>query len=152
MLQTAQTFAAPVDFSVFAGTERQRVTPASIRRSAADLVAQNRLSEADVLTHAAMQRYPDSEDILVIRALVSEVRQDWAAAETALQKLLEVQAHKAPPESWLHWVRVLRCLGESGKALTAIRLGLKLHPQHAGLMQELDGLATHELPAEKRAA
>lgn len=152
MLQSTQTFAAPFDYSVFAETPRQRVTPASIRQSAADLVAQNRLSEADLLTHEAMLRQPDSEDILVIRALVCEVRQDWQAAETALQKLLEVQADKAPAGTWLHWVRVLRCLGESGKALSAIRLGLKLHPHHAGLLQELDGLGTASQTMEKRAA
>lgn len=152
MLQAAPTFAAPFDYPVFSEPRPHRLTPARIRQSAADLVAQQRLAEADLLTHEAMQRHPDSEDILVIRALVCEVRQDWHAAEAALQKLLEVQADKAPAASWLHWVRVLRCLGETGKALTAIRLGLTLHPRHDGLMQELDKLGTLEYTAEKRAA
>ena len=108
-----------------------------VRLAAAELFGQGRLAEADLLTHAALLHYPDSEDVLVIRALICEVQQDWAGAAIALERLVKIQGQDAPVQSWCHWVRVLRCNGELDKARTKVLLGLQSHPAHPLLASEL---------------
>jgi hypothetical protein len=64
-------------YSALLTSATQELSPVKIRQSIADLVGKNRLTDADLLSHEALQRFPQSEDILVIRALVTPVRQDW---------------------------------------------------------------------------
>lgn len=140
-----QAFAAPR--AHVTDTEGQRV-----RFAAADLFRQGRLSEADLLTHAALLHYPDSEDVLVIRALICEVQQDWPQAAAALERLVELQGQEAPAQSWCHWVRVLRCNGELAKAREQVLRGLDLHPAHPLLTSELAQLQALNMPTERQAA
>ena len=86
MLQAAPAFLAKTAYSALLTSATQELSPTKIRQSIADLVGKNRLAEADLLSNEALQRFPQSEDILVIRALVTQVRQDWPAASAALEK------------------------------------------------------------------
>ncbi len=153
MLPAAHTFVTP-DFQALAAvsgnqndTEGQR-----IRFAAADLYRQGRLAEADLLTRAALQHYPDSEDVLVIRSLICEVQHDWHNAASALERLVAVQGQNAPVESWCHWVRVLRCDGQLTSGLKAVLQALKLHPAHPALASELAQLEAMGIQAERKAA
>jgi hypothetical protein len=76
MLHAAPAFVAKTAYSALLTSATQELSPTKIRQSIADLVGQNRLNDADVLSHEALQRFPQSEDILVIRALVTQVRQE----------------------------------------------------------------------------
>jgi hypothetical protein len=87
-----------------------------------------------------MQRFPQSEDILVIRALVTQVRQDWPAASAALEKLICLQVHATQAVTWGQWVRVLRCMGDDTRAMTVAAQGLATHPNDAQLQQEFRAL------------
>lgn len=153
MLPVAQTYAAP-DFRALAAvsgkegdTEGQR-----IRFAAADLYRQGRLAEADLLTRAALQHYPDSEDVLVIRALICEVQHDWSNAASALEHLLSLQGQNAPAASWYHWVRVLRCDGQLTSGLKAVLRALQLYPAHPALASELAQLEALGVHDDRKAA
>lgn len=129
------------------------LTPLGIRVNAARLVHQNRLDEADTLTLAGVVRFPYSEETLVVRALVAEVRQEWDLASLALHSLLSLQGAGSPPETWRHWIRVLRCQGEFDLARQATAEALERHPGHEGLMQEAEELGVPtdaEVPAAAR--
>lgn len=108
-----------------------------IRLLAAELFSQGRLAEADLLTFEAMQQNSDSEDVLVIRALICEVRHDWTGAATALERLIHMQGSCAPVETWCHWVRVLRADGLLEKARQEVLKGLQIHTAHPMLASEL---------------
>jgi hypothetical protein len=140
MLQAAPAFLSKTAYSALLTSATQELSPAKIRQSIADLVGQNRLAEADLLSHEAMQRFPQSEDILVIRALVTQVRQDWSASSFALEKLVALQGHAAQAVTWGQWVRVLRCMGDETRAMTVAAQGLATHPKDAQLQQEFNAL------------
>jgi hypothetical protein len=140
MLHAAPAYLAKTSYSALLARATQELSPAKIRQSIADLVGQNRLSDADLLSHEAMQRFPQSEDILVIRALVTQVRQDWPAASAALEKLIDLQGHTAQAVNWGQWVRVLRCMGDDTRAITVAAQGLATHPKDAQLQQEFNAL------------
>ena len=140
MLHAAPAFLAKTSYSALLTSATQELSPAKIRQSIADLVGQNRLADADLLSHEALQRFPQSEDILVIRALVTQVRQDWPAASAALEKLVGLQGHAAQALTWNQWVRVLRCMGDDARAKTAATQGLTNHPQDAQLLAEFNAL------------
>lgn len=140
MLHAAPAFLAKTSYSALLTSATQELSPTKIRQSIADLVGQNRLTEADALSHEALQRFPQSEDILVIRALVTQVRQDWPAASTALEKLIALQGHAAQAVTWGQWVRVLRCMGDDARAMTAAAQGLATHPKHPELQEEFCAL------------
>ena len=140
MLHAAPAFLAKTSYSALLASATQELSPAKIRQSIADLVGQNRLTEADLLSQEAMQRFPQSEDILVIRALVSQVRQDWPAASNALEKLIGLQGHAAQAVNWGQWVRVLRCMGEDARAMSVAAQGLATHPKDAQLQEEFNAL------------
>jgi len=125
MLHAAPAFLAKTSYSALLASATQELSPAKIRQSIADLVGQNRLADADLLSHEAMQRFPQSEDILVIRALVTQVRQDCHAAQAV---------------TWGQWVRVLRCMGDDTRAMTVAAQGLATHPNDAQLQQEFRAL------------
>lgn len=138
MLQAAHNVSVPC-FPAFARTSNtaEDKEGRQIRIAAADLYRQGRLAEAEHLTRAALEHFPDSEDVLVIRALICEVRHDWAAAASALGHLLQVQAEHAPAETCCHLVRVLRCDGQLTAAMQTALHGLRLHPAHPALASEL---------------
>lgn len=140
MLHAAPAFLAQTSYSAVLTSATQALSPTKIRQSIADLVGQNRLTEADALSFEAMQRFPQSEDILVIRALVTQVRHDWPAASAALEKLIALQGHATQAVTWGQWVRVLRCTGDDSRAMTAAAQGLATHPQNPQLQEEFDSL------------
>jgi hypothetical protein len=140
MLQAAPAFLSKTTYSALLNSASQELSPVKIRQSIADLVGQDRMAEADALSHEALQRFPQSEDILVIRALVTQVRQDWPAANAALEKLIAVQGLGAQALTWGQWVRVLRCQGDDARAMTVAAQGLANHPQDPQLMLEFNAL------------
>ena len=140
MLHAAPAFLAKSTYSALLTSATQELSPAKIRQSIADLVGQNRLADADLLSHEAVQRFPQSEDILVIRALVTQVRQDWPAASGALEKLIQLQGHAAQAVTWGQWVRVLRCMGDDARAMSVVTQGLANHPQDPQLQAEFNAL------------
>jgi hypothetical protein len=144
-LTTLNAFARPCEDVI--NTETRR-----IRHAAADLFRQGYVTEAELLTHSAMQHYPYSEDVLVIRALICEAQQNWPQAAAALERLVALQGHEAPVQSWSHWVRVLRCNGELGKARDQVLRALSLHPAHPLLASELAQLETLNTQTERKAA
>ncbi len=126
--------------------------PQRIRFAAADLFRQGHVTEAEILTHSAMQHYPDSEDVLIIRALICEAQQNWPQAAVALERLVALQGHEAPVQSWCHWVRVLHCNGDLAKARDQVLRALSLHPAHPLLASELAQLETLNIQTERKAA
>jgi len=140
MLQTAPAFLSKTTYSALLNSASQELSPAKIRQSIADLVGQNRLTEADSLSNEALRRFPQSEDILVIRALVTQVRQDWPEASAVLEKLINLQGHAAQALTWNQWVRVLRCMGDDARARTVAAQGLATHPKDAQLQDEFASL------------
>lgn len=153
MLQVAQNLSIP-DFPAFARTSQdtQDTEGQQIRFAAADLCRQGRFGEADHLTRAALQHYPDSEDVLAIRALICEVRHDWGAAAVVLERLLNLQGQHAPVESCCQQVRVLRCDGQLNAAMQAALRGLQLHPAHPALASELAQLEAMGVGIQAKAA
>ncbi len=127
--------------------------PASVRRLAADLVAANRTSEAMGLVLSGLSAYPGSEDLWVMRALISEMRHDWADASHALDQLFSIQGSRAPAETWCHRIRVLRCLGHWDRAFELARQGLAVFADHPMLLSEWQTLKSlHEASQHKAAA
>ncbi len=118
----------------------QALSPAAIRRSIADLIGQDRLLEADALSYEALQRFPKSEDILVVRALVTQIRHDWPAASAVLEDLIELQGPATQAVNWGQWVRVLRCMGDDARAMSVAAQGLATHPKDAQLQEEFNAL------------
>ena len=110
-------------------------TPVQVREWVADLFRQDRINLAVALAEAGLALYPDSEDVLVIAALVSEVQQDWAYSRQLLEHLIQVQAGNTPAEVWHHYARVLRCLGDPALALRKIEHALRQHPHSCELRQ-----------------
>lgn len=140
MLQAATEFLGKTTYSALLTSASQELSPTKIRQSIADLVGQNRLTEADSLSNEAVRRFPQSEDILVIRALVTQVRQDWPEASAVLERLISLQGHAAQALTWNQWVRVLRCMGDDARAKTAATQGLTNHPKDAQLLAEFNAL------------
>ncbi len=140
MLHAAPAFLAKTPYSAILASASQELSPTKIRESIAALVGQNRLDEADTLSQEALLRFPQSEDILAIRALVTQVRQDWHSASATLERLIGLQGHAAPATTWYQWVRVLRCQGQTQRAMAAATQGLASHPQFAPLHEEFSAL------------
>lgn len=150
MLHVAPAFLAKYSYSALLTSATKELSPAKIRQSIADLVGQNRLDDANLLSHEALQRFPHSEDILIIRALVTQVRHDWPAASSALEKLIHLQGATAQATTWGQWVRVMRCMGDDTQAMTAAAQGLMQHPHNPQLLQEfanLQALGVQAAPA-----
>lgn len=135
MLRAAPAFFAQPSHAALLASATQELSPTKIRQSIADLVGQNRLEEADSLSLESLKRFPKSEDILVIRALVCQIRQDWPAASAVLETLINLQGHATPAATWAQWVRVLRCTGDDARAMTAAAQGLANHPNTPALQE-----------------
>lgn len=152
MLHPAPAFLAKTAYSALLNSATQELSPAKIRQSIADLVGQNRLTEADSLSSEALQRFPQSEDILVIRALVTQIRHDWSAANITLEKLIALQGQAAQAVTWSQWVRVLRCLGDDARAMTVLTQGLANHPKDPQLQEEFAALQRLDVKPALKAA
>jgi hypothetical protein len=113
-----------------------RFTPEQIRQNVAHLVSTEQLPLANALVDAGLSLYPDSEDILSIGALVAQVLQDWDRAKELLRSLMRVQKGFSPPQTWFHWVRVLRCRGEIKNATLAAKQASGLFPNDEQLQKE----------------
>ena len=153
MLQAAMApGAATAPFVMDVEVPESGWAPPAIRLEIAKRVAANLLSDAERLLTEGLRRFPDSEDLLVMQALLAEIRLDWAAADRALQKLLSVQGSQAPVASWLHWVRVLRCLQQADRAVEALGLAFKHHPHDDALRAEAVALGVPPPPLKRQAA
>jgi hypothetical protein len=131
--------------------EVSQFSAAEIRQTMADLVATDRVDLANALAAAGQSLYPDSEDILAMSALLSEIQQDWTSAEELLRKLVKTQGDAATPFTWRHLIRVLRCQCEPGKAMQAAQQALVQHPEDELLQEELaslQALASNQMPLE----
>lgn len=115
-------------------------TPAEIRQTISDLVAQDKLNLANALSDAGLSLYPQSEEILAISALLAEVNNDWPQAEQLLLQLIAVQGSVTSPMAWRHLIRVQRCHCEPGLALASAEQATKAHPHDQDLAQELSDL------------
>jgi hypothetical protein len=139
-------------FLMHAELEESALAPAAIRIEVAKLVAGNHMGDAERMLTDGLRRFPDSEDLLVMRALISESQLDWPAADITLQRLLSVQAGKAPAASWLHWVRVLRCMQQRERAREAMQMALNHHPHDSSLRAEAAALGVPPPPLSRQAA
>jgi hypothetical protein len=131
--------------------EVSQFSAAEIRQTMADLVATDRVDLANALAAAGQSLYPDSEDILAMSALLSEIQQDWTSAEELLRKLVKTQGDAATPFTWRHLIRVLRCQCEPGKAMQAAQQALVQHPEDELLQEELaslQALVSNQMPLE----
>jgi len=115
--------------------EAMRFSAPEIRHAIAYWVEQDRLDLAEALVVAGLSQYPDSEDILALGALVSEVLQEWSLAQERLELLMRIQADKVPAETMHHFVRVLRCRGAYFNAYLQSQTALAWYPEHVGLQQ-----------------
>ena len=133
----------PIGLDRLQASDVSSYTPGDIRQSIAELVAQNSLALAEALTDAGLSLYPKNEEILAIAALLAEVREDWGTAAVLLRQLVEVQGpHNTPTTTWIHLVRVLRCMCEPKQALESVEMALSHHPNDAVLQNEKTSLST----------
>jgi len=123
-------------------TPRQvsQFSAAEIRQTMAALVSANHMDLADALSAAGLSLYPDSEDILAVSALLSEIKSDWKTAEQLLTHLMSVQADTAKPMTWLHVIRVIRCQSEFGRALAKAKQAVTAYPHEQALQDEYSSL------------
>ena len=149
-----QAHAAPIPADMFFGAPPAVAapTPQSIRMSAAALVAREQIAEARALVSNGLIQHPDSEDLLVMQALISQMSHDWATASTTLENLVRVQGLNVPAETWCHWVRVLRCLGDWNKATAVAKRGLAQYPEHEMLVSEWQTLNSEPRRAVRKNA
>ena len=120
-----------------------------IRQTIASLVSGGHMDLADALSAAGLSLYPDSEDILAISALLSEIKRDWKSAEQLLSQLMTVQADAVKPLTWLHLIRVIRCQSEFSRALLKAKQAVATYPNERALQDEflsLQKLVSAETP------
>lgn len=152
MLQAAPSVLNNMSYTKLLMNATQALSPAAIRRSIADLIGQDRLSEADALSSEALQRFPKSEDVLVVRALVTQIRHDWPSASATLEDLIALQGPATQAVTWVQWVRVLRCMGDDARAMTVAAQGLANHPGHTALLDEFNALQRVGVSSARKAA
>ena len=151
-LQTPTSYGLP-EFPL--NLELDTPSPVKVREWVAELFEQNHLSLAYALAEAGLALYPDSEDVLVIAALVSEVQQDWPRAVEILEHLIKVQSGNTPAEVWHHLARTLRCDGQHDRAHAVAAKALLQHPSSDELRQiaqELTSAFPSLLTAQRSAA
>ena len=124
-------------------------SPVKVREWVAELFEQNHLSLAIALADAGLALYPDSEDVLVIAALVAEVQQDWRHSRELLEHLIKVQSGNTPAQVWHHLARVLRCEGQHQSALSVAQQALRQHPSSTDLQQFVDDMLTSSSHVKK---
>lgn len=114
--------------------ELEPPTPVQVREWVSDLFKQDRITLAVALAEAGLALYPDSEDVLVIAALVAQVQQDWPHARQLLEHLIAVQAGDSPAEVFCHLIRVLRCQHDDAAAQARLAQALARHPNDTHLL------------------
>jgi hypothetical protein len=120
-------------------TRRQisKFSAQEIRQTVASLVRDGHMDLADALSAAGLSLYPDSEDILAISALLSEIKLDWKSAEELLSHLMTLQGDAVQPMTWLHLIRVIQCQSEFGRALLKAKQAVASCPHDEFLQDEL---------------
>jgi hypothetical protein len=114
----------------------KRFSPSEIRETIQSLVATEQNELANALGDAGLSIYPHSEDMLAICSLLAMVSQNWQEAVEMMDELMDIQADKTPPFTFVMMVRALRCNLEPARALEVVRKGLALYPQQLELMAE----------------
>ena len=117
-----------------------RFTPEDFRLRITDQIRNDNMPMAEALGEAGLSLVPNSQDVLAIVALLSEIKQDWTGAEQLLEKLIKMQNEWSPPATWQHWIRVLRCNGKPFEALQVSEKSLRLHPGDENLVMESQSL------------
>ena len=117
-----------------------RFTPEDFRLRITDQIKNDNMPMAEALGEAGLSLFPNSQDVLAIVALLSEIKQDWTGAEQLLAKLIKMQNELSPPATWQHWIRVLRCNGKPFEALQVSEKSLRLHPGDENLVMESQSL------------
>jgi hypothetical protein len=117
-----------------------RFTPEDFRLAITDQIRNDNMPMAEALGEAGLSLFPNSQDVLAIVALLSEIKQDWTGAEQLLAKLIKMQNELSPPATWQHWIRVLRCNGKPFEALQVSEKSLRLHPGDENLVMESQSL------------
>ena len=127
-----------------------RFSPAEIRETIQQLVANEQLDLANALGDAGLSLYPHSEDILAITGLLSMMNQDWPLAVELIGELMDIQGDKTPAFTFVMMVRALRCNFDPHRALEVAKQGLTLYPGQVELLAEklaLDDFSDTVLPA-----
>lgn len=127
-----------------------KFTPAEIRETIQQLVANEQLDLANALGDAGLSLYPHSEDILAITGLLCMMNQDWPLAVELIGELMEIQGDKTPAFTFVMMVRALRCNFDPHRALEVAKQGLALYPGQVELLAEklaLDDFSDALLPA-----
>ena len=114
-----------------------RFSPAEIRETIQQLVANEQLDLANALGDAGLSLYPHSEDILAITSLLAMMNQDWPLAVELMDELMAIQGANTPPFTYVMLVRALRCNLDPMRALAVAREGLALYPEQLELQAEL---------------
>lgn len=125
-------------------------TPAQIRETIQELVANEQMELANALGDAGLSLYPQSEDILAITGLLAIMNQDWQLAVELIGDLMEIQGDNTPAFTFVMMVRALRCNFDPHRALELARQGLALYPDQVELLAEklaLDDFSDAVLPA-----
>jgi hypothetical protein len=117
-----------------------RFTTEDFRLAITDQIRNDNMPMAEALGEAGLSLFPNSQDVLAIVALLSEIKQDWTGAEQLLAKLIKMQNELSPPATWQHWIRVLRCNGKPFEALQVSEKSLRLHPGDENLVMESQSL------------
>ena len=68
-----------------------RFTPEDFRLRITDQIRNDNMPMAEALGEAGLSLFPNSQDVLAIVALLSEIKQDWTGAEQLLEKLKKKQ-------------------------------------------------------------
>ncbi len=136
MLQALAVSPAALDAGLSSPPESKPVSPQMVRQAAVDLVAGNQLFQAFALVEGAVRQHPDSQELVSMLALISEARQDWAQASVYLERLVRLQGSGVTAETLSHWVRVLRCQGQTERAARLADNALKMYPDHEMLESE----------------
>ena len=124
-------------------------TPAQIRESIQELVANEQMELANALGDAGLSLYPHSEDILAITGLLSIMNQDWQLAVELIGELMEIQGSNTQAFTFVMMVRALRCNFDPHRALEVAKQGLALYPGQLELQAEklaLDDFSDAILP------
>lgn len=116
-------------------------TATEIREAIARWVGEDQLDIADALLAAGLSLHPDSEDILVMGVLLSQMRQEWGQAQMHIERLMAVQQGRATAQTWDNLIRILRCQEAFHAAYRAASKAVYLFPDHPALLKAQSELA-----------
>lgn len=122
--------------TAFMGPLRDEHFELTLQAEIMQLVEQQKLDAARTLAQQTADQCPRDEISWVMLSLVCEVQQDWHSARIALERLMDLQGVSSPVSVNLHYVRVLRCLGENLLAKAVLQAALERWPHDQMLRQE----------------